>query len=256
MGAADLPDSVPGSELETGRFGITVGRLVVQDRASATIDAVVDLLERSDHDVVVLRYPAREVEWAAPLSGVGGRTAIHADTLVYWTADIAGAVADPSAEVRSRRLGPGDAELLDDLVRDVFRDYGSHYRANPLFDPEAALAGYQEWARSSLVADRGGVIAIGEPDAYGVATVERTDDRVEILLAGIRSAEQGRGRYADLLAAVGTYARAHDCTALVISTQVRNIAVQRVWARQGLLPSHAFETVHLVRSALLAEPGG
>jgi len=74
---------------------------------------------------------------------------------------------------RTTRAGSGSlADVVDEVVGAAFSDYGSHYASNPLFDPTAALAGYQEWARASIDRGAGGVLTLlrsGVP--IGVATV-------------------------------------------------------------------------------------
>jgi ribosomal protein S18 acetylase RimI-like enzyme len=154
-----------------------------------------------------------------------------------------------------------DLETVSGLVRGIvrasFRDYGNHYTANPLLDRSAALAGYEDWAVRSLVSDPGNVLVLtdgGEP--IGMATLEpgSDGDHLEILLAGLVPAAQGRHLYDGLLDGCERAALARGATRVVISTQVHNVRVQRAWARHGLRPFAAIETVHLVRRELLSPP--
>jgi ribosomal protein S18 acetylase RimI-like enzyme len=252
LGDGGLPDTIEASALESARFGLRMGRVVVPAGATCAAEDVVRLVEAADLDVTVVRYPADRLGWAASLARTG-RTAFHADTLVYWAAPVGGGALATSVSAGSaRRLAADDADLLDDLVADVFADYGSHYLANPLLDPAGALAGYQEWARRSLGEPGERAVALDDGSAtYGVATIE-VGDEVEILLAGVRASHRGRGLYRHVLEAVAAEAAAEGVEQLVISTQARNIGVQRAWARHGFLPVAAIETVHLVRAALLA----
>jgi GNAT superfamily N-acetyltransferase len=240
------------SAYDSKRFGVSVDRITVSASAGTPLPEVLAAVERSEADVVVLRYPAREVGWFAALA-VGERTALLADSLVYWSlptgkgrrpAPLAGFTAGVETGIED--------DLVDDLVGDIFGDYGNHHCANPLFDRGLALAGYQEWARRSI-AEAGAVVLRG-PDrrVLGLATVDHGQSCTEIELAGVVPGEQGRGRYAHLLAAVedaGTGSR------LVISTQGHNTGVQRAWARYGFEPVHTLLTVHLVTPGLLAGHG-
>jgi GNAT superfamily N-acetyltransferase len=240
------------SAYESKRFGVSVDRMTVSAAAGTPLREVLTAVERSEADVVVLRYPAREVGWFAALA-VGERTALLADSLVYWSlparkgrrpAPLAGFTAGVETGIED--------DLVDDLVGDIFGDYGNHYCANPLFDRGLALAGYQEWARRSI-AEAGAVVMRG-PDrrVLGLATVDHGRSWTEIELAGVVPAEQGRGRYAHLLAAVED---ATTASRLVISTQGHNTGVQRAWARYGFEPVHTLLTVHLVTPELLAGDG-
>jgi hypothetical protein len=122
------------SAYDSKRFGVSVDRITVSASAGTPLPEVLAAVERSEADVVVLRYPAREVGWFAALA-VGERTALLADSLVYWSlptgkgrrpAPLAGFTAGVETGIED--------DLVDDLVGDIFGDYGNHHCANPLFD--------------------------------------------------------------------------------------------------------------------------
>lgn len=245
VAATELVAEPAGYEAE--RFGVSVDRIAVSASSGAALSAVLAAVSGSDADVVILRYPAREIGWFASLA-VGVRTALLADSLSYWTLRVgSGRRPSPLAGYRSAVETDLDAALVDSVVADIFGSYGNHYAANPLFSAASALAGYQEWARRSIAAD--GAVTVRGPDdrVIGLATVEQ-GPVTEIQLAGVVPAEQGRGRYGHLLAAVEDIAGSDR---LVISTQGHNTGVQRAWARYGFEPVHTLLTVHLVRSELL-----
>ncbi|GAA1651578.1 hypothetical protein GCM10009744_49170 [Kribbella alba] len=235
------------SDYESNRFGVSVDRITVSASAGTQLNEVLAAVARSTADVVVLRYPAREVHWFAALTG-GSRTAVLADSLVYWSLPVGkGRRPAPLAGFNAGLEREVDDDLVDDLVGDIFGDYGNHYCANPLFDRALALAGYQEWARRSIAA--GGAVVLRGPDrrVLGLATVDQEPSWTEIELAGVVPSEQGRGRYGHLLAAVEDAATSKR---LVISTQGHNTGVQRAWARYGFEPVHTLLTVHLVTPGL------
>jgi hypothetical protein len=240
------------SAFESERFGVSVDRVTVSASAGTPLSEVLAAIERSDAEVVVLRYPAREVAWFAAVA-TGARTALLADSLVYWSLPVGkGQRPAPLAGFTAGVEKGIEDDLVDDLVGDIFGDYGNHYCANPLFDRSLALAGYQEWARRSI-SDTGAVVLRG-PDrrVLALATVDDAGSWTEIELAGVVPAEQGRGRYGHLLAAIED---ASTSNRLVISTQGHNTGVQRAWARYGFEPVHTLLTVHLVRPGLLPDQG-
>lgn len=242
------------SPLESARFGYSVERLAVSAESGSSLSAVREAVVRSAADVIVLRYPAEYIGWYARLT-TPGRTAIFADSLVYWRLRAgAGRAPEASPELCSTEL-TGTA-AIEALVSDIFLSYGNHYLANPLFDAADVLAGYQEWALRS--AAEGGCLALLDRRAAGaasrvlaLATLEEDEARTEILLAGVVSEQQGRGLYAHLLKAVEDRTLARGAGEVVISTQGHNTRVQRAWARYGFEPVRTMLTVHLVRSALL-----
>ncbi|MDP9841392.1 ribosomal protein S18 acetylase RimI-like enzyme [Streptosporangium lutulentum] len=243
------------SPLESARFGRTVERLTVPADSGASFSEVREAILDSAADVVVLRYPAEHVGWFARLTCLG-RTAVFADSLVYWRLHAGkGHAPEPSADLRVTGLAA--PTTVRKLVSSVFGAYGNHYLANPLLDPDAALAGYREWALRSAAEDgclalecRG--VAGEEPQMAGLATLEE-GTRTEILLAGVISELQGRGLYAHLLKAVEDRTLARGAAEVVISTQGHNTRVQRAWARYGFEPVLTLLTVHLVRSPLPRE---
>lgn len=278
------------SPVESARFGLTMARLTVgrdvrpdgpaaedadrhPDLVTGAAAEVTDRLRAADADVVVVRYPAQSLGLAAAVAS-SGRDVLAAGSLTYWSAP-ASAIRVPQPaeglEVVPLAQHTGDAEgraaVVDAVVADSFGGYGNHYSANPLLDPEASLAGYQEWARRSALADPAdALLLVLRGDAVGLATLvdgerpkgaggpgeDPSRGHVEVLLAGLRTAAQGQGRYATLFGGVAREALARGRPEVVISTQSHNVRVQRSWARLGLRPFAAVETVHAVRPGLIA----
>lgn len=231
------------SAYESDRFGVSVDRVSVSAAAKVSVEEVLDAVAASDADVVVLRYPAREVGWFARLM-TGDRAVLLADGLVYWSLPVGGGRRpEPVPELVTAIETDLDDEVVGAVVADIFGDYGNHYCANPLFDKALALAGYQQWARRSIAA--AGAVTLRGPGEglVGLATVDHAGHVTEIELAGIVPAEQGRGRYRHLLAAAEDAATGDR---LVISTQTHNTGVQRAWSRYGFEPVHSLLTVHLL----------
>ncbi|MFL6158266.1 MAG: GNAT family N-acetyltransferase [Marmoricola sp.] len=235
------------SASETARFGLAVDRLLVADGASLDDAGVVALAATSQADLVVLRYPARRVGLFAGLLA-GGRDVLLADQLVYWRLRT-GTGRAPAADPRLT-VGPPPAGATADLVGEIFTGYGNHYLADPVLDPGAALAGYQEWAVASAGGD-GALALLLDSEPVGLATTSSEPGTVEIELAGVLGAHQGQGLYAHLLAGIEAGAAAAGAEQVVISTQAHNTGVQRAWARYGFEPVVTFCTVHLLRAGLL-----
>jgi len=67
----------------------------------------------------------------------------------------------------------------------------------------------------------------------------------EGVLFGVAPWAQGRGIYADLIRAGIEWCRARGQARMIVSTQITNLAVQKVWVRQGFEPSASYFTFHL-----------
>lgn len=244
------------SPVETDRFGCSIDRITIGP-GTVDVDHLLAVIQNLSADVLVVRYDAARLELASAFAR-SGRAVVPAGTLTYWEQPVS--VTEPPAP-SNLEVFPADAHhfeaasaLVRQIVRTSFRDYGNHYTANPLLDRSAALAGFEDWAIRSLSRDPGNVLVMtdrGEP--IGLATLEWGADvsHLEILLAGLVPTAQGKGLYASLLDACERLAAARGAGRVVISTQAHNVRVQRAWARHGLRPFAAIETVHLIDLDLL-----
>jgi len=240
------------SELDTRRFGIHVSRLTVGNDVAMSPDLeaeVTEALAQSSSDVVVARWPARLTSLGGLVAGLGRRV-IAADTLIYWDVSVSELMSRTAmGEDLETRVGVA-AEDLHSVLEDSFRDYPSHYSANPAFPRTQVLEGYLEWARRTVETRPDDTVTLLHSGrAIGLATclVGADQAHLEIELAGLVTAAQGGGRYATLLRGVAGTAAARDIPTIVISTQASNVRVQRAWSRAGFAPFAAFTTVHLVR---------
>jgi GNAT superfamily N-acetyltransferase len=246
------------STLESERFGMSIGRVVVgQDVLEADVaQSLRELLDNAPEELLIVRWPSR-MSSLGSAAAASSRAIIPADVLMYW--EIAPDHLHPAPDVLaalelSIRV-PANADAaarnaVDEVVRDSFREYGNHYTANPALDRDLALEGYIEWAQRSLTDNPQSVVLLLHQDRpVGVATtvVGARGGDLEILLAGLTGAAQGRGWYQHLLSGVASQARASGSRRLIISTQAHNIRVQRAWAREGFRPFEAVTTVHAVR---------
>jgi hypothetical protein len=234
------------SPLESERFGLRVFRCEV-----GTIDAaaIAEAIERSDVDVLILRLPARELAGVNALARLG-LNPIVADTVVYYDIDLASNVRAPNEPaVALRPTSREDAALLARMARDVFDGYVSHYHANPLFTSAKILEGYAEWAsRHAATGEDSGAWLVkrdGALEGFSCYRVDRARSVAAGVLNGILPPARSRGTYRAMLGAMlDAFAKA-GISRFEISTQVHNIAVQRVWTAYGLALREACNTVHV-----------
>lgn len=250
------------SAAESDRFGVTIARLNIGTNwrsefkdSHALFDHITAELRHAQENVVVLRYPSElaRMPFAAQHSD---RKILPAGCLMYWAADLRSYAcsATKPAAITARQVGPaGEARRkLVAALEDSFRGYTNHYSANPLFDDALIVAGYREWAERTLIADSGTALVLEQSGGViGVATIRdsHTDCSVrEIELAGMISAEQGKGNYRHLLDAVASLALELGFSTLAISTQSHNIHVQRAWTAAGFRPVESVDTLHCVQT--------
>lgn len=231
------------SSLDSNRFGIRVARAAVTTPEEAGL-AHREALE-AGYRMAIARCPASQLGVAQALEGVGF---LLMDTLVYYGARLGqagGAVA-----LEGFALGAasrGDAAGLEEVARHAFRGYRGHYHADPRLDPEAATEGYVEWCLRSLETPQISVLVAREGDRVaGFLTLRRGEGRepAEIELNGVAPWAQRRGVYDALLRLSLAEARAQGAAEIVVSTQIDNLAPQKVWVRNGLEPRGAYYTFH------------
>lgn len=257
------------SAAESARFGLDIARLTIGENVpdlGAAVDTAQATLLRSAADIVVVRYPSEAMCVPASLQ-LPGHDVLAAGALMYWESHVSpddamnGAREVPRLVVRpasdSPRSGQRDStrDVVTSIVTDSFANYGNHYSANPLLDQQAALDGYVEWALQSLSRPAADVQVLWVEEApVGLATVQSdmSGRDLEILLAGLVPSAQGKGWYGHLLAAVQREGARRGVERVVISTQGHNVHAQRAWSRAGFLPFASTETLHVVRSELLA----
>lgn len=235
------------SPLDSARFGLEIWR------GHLTGEQVPGLWKdicQAGADIAIFRLPAEDIR---AMSGYEGprEFLIHADTLVYYERSLRGTTATPISRGHDRyRLATADDDAeLRALTARIFANYQNHYHANPLLPPEKILAGYVEWAAGHLVPGRSTRTWVALHDGAIVGFICCSFDEearsAEIVLNGVRSEYAGQGIYADLVRLAQAYFADLGFEVIRVSTQVGNYAVQRVWAREGLRLSHAFDTWHV-----------
>ena len=241
---------------ESGRFGMSVGRVVVgwgsspfsaQEELRRTVAAATERL-------LIIRYPSHMTRLAA-VPGSTGREVIPADVLMYWELTDLPLRGVPSGTGGDRLAtvlvgAKFDFELLAPLIRASFDGYTNHYSANPSLNADAASQGYVEWAQASLLDESCDVLVLMHASqAVGFATLVHSVEgkAEEVLLAGLAPLSQGRGWYRQLMVAVSEVASARGLSRVIISTQAHNLRVQRAWAGMGFRPFAAITTVHAMQ---------
>jgi GNAT superfamily N-acetyltransferase len=248
------------SKAETDRFGLRVHRASID---ALDADDLLAALDRERVDVAILRLPAHAIGSLKNLRE-HRLMPIVADTLVRYELDFDATEPPPDdGKVTLRAANRADASLLESMTREIFSGYTSHYHANPLFAPSAILDGYAEWASSHLQDDDNAMFAWlietdGDIVGFSCCRIDRTNGLAIGTLNGVVPGARGRGVYRgmlrDMLARFGEMGMQR----FAIATQVHNVAVQRVWASEGLSLRSASNTIHInaMRGKIAGERDG
>jgi GNAT superfamily N-acetyltransferase len=234
------------SALDTQRFGFPVAKGTLSE--PETGEKVALAARRIGARLAIVRLPAQFLASAQSLEACG---AALCDTLVYFRRKLApGATSGLSPGYACTPAGPQDADELASLAREAFAGYLGHYHADPRLSPAICDEIYSSWAGNScrdaslashvlLVRDASNALA-------AFATIKRHDaGKCEGVLFGVSPQHQGRGMYAFLIDEASRWSASEGARELVVSTQITNTAVQKVWCRAGFEPYEYLYTFHL-----------
>lgn len=233
------------SEIDEARFGLRVAK--ASHVTSEGLPGVLAFCREHDVQLLIARCGAEDVRAAQAMESAGF---LLMDTLVVYTRSLAASSLPPDVGcVLVRPMRAGEEATVAAVAAEAFRDYRiGHYHADPRLDPRACDAVYTSWARvlcqergkrsEVLVAEDGGVV-IG---FLGLRLSSPTEG--EGVLNGVAPTAQGRGIYTSLLSEGLEWCRRHGAGCFLISTQLSNWRVQRVWARLGLRLTDASYTFH------------
>jgi GNAT superfamily N-acetyltransferase len=231
------------SPLEEQRFGVRTARVAAF--SAADVDAILDSCRRQDVRLLIARCPTADLGAAQALEARGG---LLMDTLLYYARDLELPLPESSAAVAVRSFRPADEAAVIGVAREAFRDYTSHYHADPRLDPRLCDAAYVSWAERSCRAGAAADVLVAEVASAvaGFLTLKwNSAEEGEGPLFAVSPRAQQRGVGSALMTAALRWFRERGAERMVISTQVTNLPSQKVWVRLGFEPSRSFYTFHV-----------
>lgn len=232
------------SPLDEARFGVRSAR--ASHVTPGNFDQLLAFCRDQQVSFLVARCQASDLAAAQMMERAGF---LIMDTLVYFVRDLLKLPLpnhQPAVTLRAGR--ESDAPEVGTVATEAFRGYLGHYHADPRLARFQCDESYSSWAFRSCVtreaADRV-IVAEQEGQIVGFLTLRlMREGEGEVLLNGVLPSWQRRGIYRSLLIEAMRWSTAHSCERLSISTQLPNIAPQKVWVRLGFEPSHAVYTFH------------
>lgn len=235
---------VSNSIIDQQRFGINV--------ASAKHIAIDDLddLNRfcinNASQLSIVRVSSNYLDVVQAMEQDGYRLM---DTLVYYVFKFAKkSIPSMNNDVTLRPVTNNDAEAITEIATASFQGYYGHYHADPKLPNDKCDEVYIDWATKSVtsrdIADE--VLVVdndGRLDSFATLRMN-SDVQGEGVLFGVAPHAQGQGLYRSMMIAGMDWCKQQGATQMVVSTQVTNIAVQKVWARLGFEMDHSYYTLH------------
>jgi len=231
------------SQVESERFGVRVARAHVGAKNFAQ---VLDFCAAEQINLLIARCSTKELATAQKMESLGF---LLMDTLVYYAFDLEKrAIPDDSGRAHVRSFVPEDKTQIETVAAAAFAGYHGHYHADPRLDPRKCDEGYVSWAvRSCTSKEVATEVLVAEIDEkiVGFLTLRLNRPKeVEGVLFGVAPEAQGIGVGRALIVTGLESCKKQHAERMVISTQVTNVPVQRVWCRVGFEPAHSFYTFH------------
>ena len=246
--------SIAYSEIESKRFGLRVYRGQYDTFDTSDVEKTI---KGGDFDIIIVRYPTDSINKHFQLECFDNCKIIHADSLVYYVAALQDIDIKPLCnDLWFELVTPETDECLDNLVETIFSGYQNHYYANPCLKKTAIIDGYIEWAKSYAKCESGKTAWLSKDSVTGdlvaFATCSCNLDKTESegVLYGVMPNYSGRGIYADLIRFTQSYYKKMGVDKMIVSTQLQNYKVQRVWNSHGFKLDHSFETYHIINQSL------
>lgn len=239
-----LTAKVSLSEIDEKRFGIRTAKSSRISRED--IPGLLEYCGTQRVKLLIARCSTADMETVQHMEGLGF---FLMDTLVYFSFKLKEKpVPDDISDVGLRPVRPGEEVVVRDIAHDSFRGYQGHYHADPRLDRKKCDEVYTDWAYGSCF--RNGLahevmVAESNDSIAGFATLRiNNGSEGEGVLFGVAPIFQGKGIYRSLMIGGMRWCISEGLDSMVVSTQIVNTAVQKVWARLGFEPSHSHYTFH------------
>jgi len=232
------------SAIDEERFGIRTAR--APNVTLEVLPYVIEFCRNNAVKLLIARCPVSELRGAQAMERQGSELM---DTLVYYRRDLVQTPVPPDVgNITVRAMRPGEEEKIKTIAAESFRGYFGHYHADKRLDRTKCDEIYISWAyRSCISRDVADEVLVADMNGsiVGFATLRLNNaEEGEGILFGVAPFAQGRGIYRSLITYGIKWCVNKRAIRMIYSTQITNLAVQKVLTRLGFEPSHAYYTFH------------
>lgn len=232
------------SPIDTERFGVTAARAL--NVTSPFLESVLHFSKEHQVQFLMARCDMGDMEAVQAMEAEGF---FLTDTLLYYEGSTES--PSPATGLKSliiRPLADGEGQAVQELAALSFHGYYGHYHADPRLNRDKCDEVYASWAyRSCVQRDVADEVFVAEKGnaICGFAAVKIHDSRTgEFILNAVHPRYWKIGVYSQLISQAKRLLFQRGIERIIISTQLSNVAVQKVWTREGFWLSHGFYTLH------------
>lgn len=230
------------SKLDSERFGIRAARAHI---IPETLPRVLDFCGSEKIDLLVARCATGDLIAAQNMQRLGFQLM---DTLVFYRFDLLKKqIPEDKGGFPIRRLDQGDYERVRMIASAAFRGYMGHYHADHRLDRNKCDEAYVSWAERSCTKAEADEVLVAELEGSvaGFGTLRlNSAEETEGRLYAVAPEVQGRGICPSLMVASLEWTRSQGAHRMLISTQIANVSMQKIWSRLGFEFSHSYYTFH------------
>jgi ribosomal protein S18 acetylase RimI-like enzyme len=231
------------SDIDRERFGIKTARVIGLD--ANNLSFVLDFCAREKVEFLIARCDMTDLHAAQSMEKQGF---LLMDTLVYYTFDLTRKkTPDDRGPAIVRPIRLEEEQEMIEIARASFHGYLGHYHADPRLDKIKCDEAYADWARKAFASRDAENFVVGEVEdkilGFGVLRTNNPEEG-EMFLGGIHPDFQGQGIYHSFLCKAVHWCSSKKTSRLVISTQLRNLPVQKVLIKFGFEISRGYYTYH------------
>jgi GNAT superfamily N-acetyltransferase len=241
---SEIEQSVSLSSIDEERFGIRTARATLL--SAEFLPSVIEFCRKEGVVLLIARCSSISIEAAQAMEAEGF---FLTDTLIYYEKELKS--EEPPGLTTLELIRPaeaGDRQKIIEIASEAFRGYMGHYHADPRLDREKCDEAYVSWAmRSCLSKDVADEVLVAEKKgkvvAFATMRMNSPSEGEGVLFAVSKEARRS-GIYGCLIASGMMWCRTMGAKKMIVSTQITNMAVQKVWIRHGFSPFKALYTFH------------
>jgi len=230
---------------ESRRFGMKILRYILDGDDA---DPMLERILGDPPDLAIVRIPTFRTDLFPKFESFCSEV-ILADCITVYERDNAVMGAPRSRKnigLNFTVADSGDIETLDFMNEQIFSGYRNHYSSNQRLEGFRPVDAYKEWTRSHLFTPFCKCFLVSlDNDPCGFLTLLIDRNTSVMPLIGVMPKFRGRGVYRDIIRTGVKILMDTNSSVISISTQIENIAVQRVWVTEGFFMVRSYFTLHL-----------